>query len=144
MGEKMRKVALLIILIGLLGASLTFLLTKRGSGDSMLPTIQSGDSFFCSPFLPKNLTGQIITYKTPEINICHRAVSDNGTYVITKGDNNNAADPPVPKEDIEGVVFLITPGYVPYCILTFSLTIIWITILTTILTKGRVATANFG
>lgn len=82
-------------------------------GDSMYPTICDKDTVYLSktPDLSLNLTGKIIVYSTPEYNIGHRVILDNGVTLTCQGDNNSYADEPISREQIISVVEFITPFY---------------------------------
>ena len=49
-------------------------------------------------------TGDIVVYQSGQELIVHRVIAQKGNTIITKGDANNAADPPFQKEQIKGVV----------------------------------------
>ena len=51
----------------------------------------------------------IITFKSDENFITHRVIKYSEDEIITKGDNNNAEDSPIKKEDVVGkVVYIIS------------------------------------
>jgi hypothetical protein len=89
----------------------------------MSPTFSSqGETTFFSKTLDANLTNKIIYVRLPydpynpsiqPLYYCHRVVSDNGTAIITKGDNpltNPLPDPwIVSRSEIVGEVFAYIP-----------------------------------
>lgn len=48
--------------------------------------------------------GDIVVYQSGQELIVHRVIAQKGDTIITKGDANNAADPPFQKGQIKGVV----------------------------------------
>lgn len=77
---------------------------------SMEPTIKIGDDVLIE--ITKDIKiGDIVVFDNKENNnfIIHRVVKINETEVITKGDNNNAIDSAIPKEDIIGKTLIIFP-----------------------------------
>ena len=67
-------------------------------GDSMGPTLQDGDHVRIVPADPSKLQpGELVTYVDAGNQIIiHRVVRREGTTLITKGDNRDQDDPPVP------------------------------------------------
>jgi len=64
------------------------------SGMSMYPTILNNEVCVClTQFYPSNLTNRIVVFQYNEtINTLHRVIMDNGTHILTKGDNNCCPD----------------------------------------------------
>lgn len=81
----------------------------RAVGDSMYPTIKDGDLLLVKKaFLPNNLTDYIVSfYYNESLIVCHRCLLDNGTHILTKGDNNQYIDGWTSKDKVIGIVVLI-------------------------------------
>jgi len=60
----------------------------------MYPTIKEGEfHIFCKIFYQHNLTGIIVSFHyNSTILVGHRVIMDNGTHILTKGDNNIYSD----------------------------------------------------
>ena len=85
---------------------------------SMIPEIYPGDIVLVKRDIDNLKAGEIIQYKSGDINIIHRIteiVEEKDTYLyITKGDNNSSVDPkPVSINNIRGRVIFTVPkvGY---------------------------------
>jgi len=52
----------------------------------------------------------IITYKHHNDYVTHRVIKRGGNFVVTKGDNNNDIDEPVPIDNVVGKVIFIIPN----------------------------------
>jgi signal peptidase I len=76
------------------------------TGESMYPTMSNKNLVFVRKvFLPSNLTGYIVLFKwNSTLYIIHRCIADNGTHILTKGDNNVVDDGWRPKTDVIGIV----------------------------------------
>lgn len=87
-------------------------ITIKATGNSMLPTIKSGDNLIVDSNLENLKIGDIVLYseitKKTEIFIVHRIVAcvEDKIY-LTKGDNNNMYDKPVRKSKIIGRIIEI-------------------------------------
>ena len=108
--DKLDKI-IIVLLIILLSEFIFFAIfkTSRIIGVSMCPTINN-DSFILiqTIFLPSNLTNNIIVFQwNSTMTICHRCIMDNGTHILTKGDNNPNTDGWIPKTSIIGIVVWI-------------------------------------
>lgn len=53
--------------------------------------------------------GDIVVYQDPGELVVHRIIEIDGDTVVTRGDANNAADPPFDKSEIKGVVIAHIP-----------------------------------
>lgn len=74
---------------------------------SMMPTMEKGDIVIIK-IGDEIKENDIITYKSGNALITHRVVEINGDKIIAKGDNNNAEDEPINKEQVIGKsVFII-------------------------------------
>ena len=74
---------------------------------SMSPTIEKGDIVIIK-IGDEIREKDIITYKKDNVFITHRIEQINGESIIAKGDNNNAEDEPIKKDEVIGkVVFII-------------------------------------
>jgi len=70
-------------------------------GQSMYPTIHDGERLILvRAIMPSNLTGWIVTYEYDTILVLHRVLGDNGTHILTKGDNNPKPEGWISKEKI--------------------------------------------
>jgi len=81
---------------------------------SMTPSINVGDIAVTVPTNPQSIKlGDIIEYLRNNEFITHRVVAieniNGATFFITKGDANNAPDPPVPQSAVTGKVLYIIP-----------------------------------
>jgi signal peptidase len=84
------------------------------SGYSMKPTFELGDLVIVQDAKTADIhVGDVVRYTRDNISIVHRVLEiqqANGSLVfITKGDNNNVADPPVPENLVQGRVVGIIP-----------------------------------
>jgi signal peptidase I len=79
---------------------------SRTEGISMYPTLKDGSIVLIRKFpLSSNLTGYLIVFKwNSTLYVLHRCLMDNGTHVLTKGDNNIIDDGWRPKNDVIGIV----------------------------------------
>ena len=75
---------------------------------SMEPTIMTKDIVVEKITKDVNID-DIVTYKFKDDFITHRVIEQGENYIVTKGDNNNAEDLPVAKEDIVGRVIFVIP-----------------------------------
>lgn len=74
---------------------------------SMMPTMEKGDIVIIK-IGDEIKENDIITYKSGNALITHRVIEINGDKIIAKGDNNNAEDEPINKEQVIGKsVFII-------------------------------------
>jgi len=114
--------ALVIIIVLFLGRAVGFpAAIMIVSGRSMEPTLRVGDLVLCvkSPFE----VGDIVVWCVgPTYCVIHRVIEITGSSVITKGDNNPAPDPPVPKSFVKYKVVLVVPRYlwVPAVLAVFA------------------------
>jgi len=77
-----------------------------GEGDSMLPTMKSGDSVVCLPL--EYETNDIVIFRNHnEQLVIHRVVGINSHKILTKGDNNYTPDISIPKDNVVCKVVLI-------------------------------------
>jgi signal peptidase len=93
---------------------------------SMEPTIHTGSIIAVtpSPDTAALKTGDVITFKSlddPNVLITHRIIEiktmDSQLHFITKGDNNDAADPsPIPASNVVGVYTDVTIPYLGFII----------------------------
>jgi signal peptidase I len=81
----------------------------RVEGGSMLPTLQPGDLYRLEPPGPLR-RGQIVAIALGEAVVVHRVVAIGPSFVICRGDNRVACDPPVPVGDVLGHVIEVVPG----------------------------------
>jgi signal peptidase I len=102
----------LIIAQGLVGPIMVL------EGDSMSPNLMHRDGVILRQVDPENLSpGQVVAFAVPidpSIQVVHRIVDikhkAGGTYLVTKGDGNAAADPfLVPGDNISGRVVARLP-----------------------------------
>lgn len=102
--------------LALLIFNVTFPVGEVAYTMSMYPTFKGGEAIILSPFLPSNLTNSIVVFKLYDgYNIVHRVISDNGTWIQTKGDNIPEPDPyRIPKKDVIGIVIITLPSYTLY------------------------------
>ena len=81
----------------------------RVEGGSMLPTLQPGDLYRLEPpGSPRR--GQIVAYGFGEALVVHRVVAVRPPFVICRGDNRVACDPPVPAGNVLGHVTEVVPA----------------------------------
>ena len=108
-----KKVIIGILL--LLTASLWFLILSpyditAGIGDSMSPTLKSGDLLIIKSPEEAIKPGTIIVYNAGGDKIIHRVVEVNGGTLKTKGDGNSWIDPwKIPISDVKGVYLFRIP-----------------------------------
>jgi len=108
-----KKVIVGILLV--LTASLWFLILSpyditAGIGDSMSPTLKSGDLLIIKSPEETIEPGTIIVYHLGDDKVIHRVVEVNGEDLKTKGDGNSWIDPwQVSISDIEGVYLFRIP-----------------------------------
>ncbi len=76
---------------------------------SMEPTIMTKD-IVVEKITKDVKQDDIITYKYKDDYVTHRIINQDDGYFITKGDNNNAEDQPVPIENVVGKVIFIIPN----------------------------------
>ena len=95
-------------------------------GVSMEPNLRLGDIVITRGVDPASISpGDVIRFRDGEIDVLHRVVevgqSANGLVFVTRGDNNNYLDPPVPAAAVSGKVVLVLPkiGLVPVTIKTW-------------------------
>lgn len=74
------------------------------SGISMHPTYKRSDVLYVRKIEKAPLIGDVICFFAYNHHVIHRVIAIEGDYVITKGDNNRYADPPVYYKDILGKV----------------------------------------
>ena len=84
------------------------------SGHSMNPAFDVGDLVILKTIQPADVqVGDVIRYDRDFISVVHRVIeiqtSPNGLVFLTKGDNNNVVDPPVPQEYLRGKIVGIVP-----------------------------------
>lgn len=102
-----------LIVIGLVSGVFPHMLIGIQS-DSMNPTIYKGDAVIIDKVSNNNINkNDIIAYNDNGTLIIHRVIdiisSDNNTYYITKGDNNNTIDKKIDSSAIKGIVKLRIP-----------------------------------
>lgn len=121
-----------VIIIGVLGLHIGPIVPIAFSlifGGSMFPETRSGDvAILISKNIDQIRVGDIVVFKQGEMYISHRVVSINSTHVITKGDNNEEEDPPVPLSKVLFKVALRIPIYIwpPLVGLVVSLAIVYV------------------
>lgn len=114
-----KTVFIALLLFGLF--NLLFPIGEVSYTNSMYPTLQGGQAIFLSPFLPENLTNYIVVFRSNDINTVHRAISDNGTWIQTKGDNIPEPDfYHVPKSDVTGIVIATFPSCLVFKLIQIS------------------------
>lgn len=101
--------ALVWLNTGLLGVQPTLI-----SGPSMVPTLRTGDVALVQMTAPETIrVGDIIRFRSGEAAIVHRVVAiqpdGQGGVFVTRGDANNADDPPIPADALDGRVILVVP-----------------------------------
>ena len=83
------------------GYSVSFVVT----GDSMHPTIRSGEHLHVRAVDRKSLrVGDIILVRAQRGLTAHRIITIDANRVVTRGDNAELPDPPLPLDDILGLV----------------------------------------
>ena len=100
---------LLLLLLPGIGISADVVLSG-----SMEPEIRTGGLVFTDTGRRNPVPGDIITYQIHNSRITHRVVRKEGTFLITKGDANDAEDlVPVSPEQVLGTVVFTVPflGY---------------------------------
>jgi len=108
-----KKVIVGILL--LLTASLWFLILSpyditAGIGESMGPTLKSGDLLIIKSPEETIKPGTIIVYNVGDEKVIHRVVEVNGETLKTKGDGNSWIDPwQVSISDVKGVYLFRIP-----------------------------------
>lgn len=98
----MKKIFIFVIALMIAGAGFWFAgyQLSIGVGDSMQPT-QSNPSLMVVHTDYNDLKeGDIVIHNS----IAHRVVDVSGDQIITQGDNNRFADPPVDKSEVRGEV----------------------------------------
>lgn len=95
----MDKYALKIVTLGTLlfifsMLFITCLRISQLSGNSMYPTLINNEiTLSLRQFFPENLTDRVVSFQyNSTITVCHRVIADNGTHILTKGDNNCCPD----------------------------------------------------
>jgi hypothetical protein len=100
--------SLLELLCTLLGNGASF--RFRANGYSMTPTIRNGDIITVSPLqnMPPRI-GEIVAFPHPENQrlTIHRLIDSRSSLALCRGDNRDQEDPPVPLDQIIGVVVAI-------------------------------------
>ena len=76
---------------------------------SMEPTLQVNDLVIVHR-QDSYRTGDIVVFQTGSALVVHRIVSMDGDTVVTKGDANDGADPPIATDAIKGRVAARIPG----------------------------------
>jgi signal peptidase len=84
------------------------------SGHSMSPAFETGDVVFTREIAAEDLrVGDIIRYRKGGVVIMHRIIEvekgSTGPVFVTQGDANNAIDPPILAEQVEGEVVFVIP-----------------------------------
>lgn len=82
-------------------------------GISMEPTLHSGDLVLAYRGTPE--PGDVVVYRHVDgATVIHRLIADDGTTMVTQGDNVPAPDPwTVRSDDVLGVARLTVPGFGP-------------------------------
>lgn len=99
-----------LLLSGVTGLNLWY-----GSGQSMEPTLQAGDMIITRQVAVNDLRpGDIIMFDGGDNHVMHRIVAIEGgaageATLITRGDNNDANDPPVPEGAVVGKLIYEVP-----------------------------------
>lgn len=82
--------------------------------DSMVPTFRTGDVLIVSTQDKNNIhEGDMVAYEAEWLDnktVTHRVKSVNDDKVITRGDNNDMADPEFTKDKLIGKISAIVPG----------------------------------
>ena len=77
---------------------------------SMYPTIKTGDRVLINwnvpSFIDKNLTGEVIVFS--KMNICHRVIWDNGTWLHTRGDAFQEGGEYLTRDEINGLFIQVS------------------------------------
>jgi len=85
-----------------------------GKGESMIPTLNTGDLIITKSLQGAVAPGMIIKYEYDKELVTHRVISVNGPNLVTKGDANDEPDPwQVSISDVKGVYLFKIPylGY---------------------------------
>jgi signal peptidase I len=93
--------------------------------DSMKPEFSGGDVIFVTKSANYGV-GDVVVFTDGRIPTVHRIIEINGDEIITKGDNNNAADQPITADRILGKVRFSVPyvGFVINVIKTPAATLV--------------------
>ncbi len=75
---------------------------------SMEPTFSKGDLVLVRQADTADL-GDVVVYEADNSLIMHRVVTKYGTSLVTQGDANNTADPPITTAQVKGVVIFCIP-----------------------------------
>lgn len=110
---------IVIILLGLIFVNACFAYTKLIKKDklanvlgytymvvqsnSMIPEFKSKDMLIIK-LTDEFKVGDIVTFEEEDFFITHRVIEIKGNTLTTKGDNNNAADQPITRDRVIGVV----------------------------------------
>ncbi len=105
----MAAVALLWFNVGLFGVQPSVV-----SGLSMEPSMAPGDVAIVREVPPQEIAvGDVVRYRHEGIHVVHRVVEIQegpaGRVFVTQGDANDAPDPPLTEDRIEGVVVMVIP-----------------------------------
>jgi len=77
---------------------------------SMYPTIKTGDTVIInwdvSRFIDRNLTGEVIIFG--KMNIAHRVIWDNGTWLHTRGDAFTTGGEYLTRDEIKGLFIQVS------------------------------------
>lgn len=106
---------------------------------SMEPKIMTGSLCFIQEKNKVPSNGDIIAFEKGEITVVHRVINKTNEGYITKGDNNDVADPGVLNSNrIKGFYLFSIPqiGYIVTSLQTLSGIIIFITLLLTFIIVG--------
>jgi signal peptidase len=84
------------------------------SGISMEPNLSLGDIVVTRGVDPASVAaGDVIKFRSGAVSVLHRVQEvqqgSNGRMFVTKGDNSNYLDPPVPEAALQGEVVLVIP-----------------------------------
>ncbi len=104
-------VVLVIIIVLFLGRAVGFpAAVMIVSGRSMEPALKVGDLVLCvrSSFKVDDI---VVWCVGPTYCVIHRVIEVTGNSVVTKGDNNPAPDPPIPKSFVKYKAVLVVPRY---------------------------------
>jgi len=96
-------------------------MTPRADGSSPPGGFRAGDTIVVKLVAPETIrVGDIVTYipgKDPNVYLTHRVVEaldhlqeDKGLFFVTKGDANDADDPPIRGDAVVGIKVLNIPG----------------------------------
>ncbi len=102
-------VALLWFNVGLFGVQPTVV-----SGVSMEPAMKAGDLAIVREVPAAEIeVGDVVRFRHEGVHVVHRVVeiqeTSNGRVFVTRGDSNDALDPPLTEDRLEGVVVLVIP-----------------------------------